>query len=186
MIIEPKRARVTWTYADYRLMPDDGNRHEIIDGELFVTPAPTTIHQAISKRLQFHLMLQLEETGRGIVFNAPVDVLFSTTRTVQPDLLVLHPTRRNIVTKRAIEGAPDLIIEILSPGTAERDQTLKRKLYASEGVREYWLVDPDQHTVEVMTLQEEDYDLHGRFGPGDTVTSVTFALTIPVDPIFAP
>jgi Uma2 family endonuclease len=188
MTTEPRRARVTWRYPDLRLMPEDGQRYEIIDGELVVTPSPTTIHQAISKRIGFQLMLQVEQEGHGIVFYAPVDVRLSDTRVVQPDLLVLRPGRRPFITKRAVECAPDLIIEIGSPSTEERDRTTKQKLYASEGVGEYWLVDPEQHTIEVLLLgaEGEGYSSHGVFGPGQTVASVTFEVAFPVDPVFAP
>lgn len=186
MITEPKRARVTWTYSDLQLMPEDGSRHEIIHGEIFVTPSPTTTHQNISKRIGFQLMLQIEQEGLGIVFYAPLDVLFGDTRVVQPDLLVLSPERRSFVTRRAVECAPDLIIEILSPATEERDRTVKRKLYASEGVGEYWLVDPDQHTIEVLILQDKGYARHDIFGPGQTVGSQTFDVSFAIDPIFAP
>lgn len=186
MSTEPRRARVTWTYSDLHLMPEDGNRYEIIDGELLVTPSPTTTHQTISKRIGFQLMVQIEQEGLGIVFYAPLDVVFGDTRVVQPDLLVLRPERRSFVTRRAVECAPELIIEILSPATEQRDRTAKRKLYASEGVLEYWLVDPQQHTVEVLILQDEGYARHDLFGPGQTVGSVTFEVSFPIDPIFAP
>jgi len=182
---DARPARVTWTYADYRGLSDDGNRYEIIDGELLVTPAPTTTHQKISKRIHFALMAQLEQRGLGVVYYAPIDVIFSETQTVQPDLLVVRAGREGIITERGVEGAPDLIIEILSPRTASTDRTQKQKLYASRGVAEYWLVDPDAHSVEVLTLGDEGYTLRGRFGPGELVSSGLFELDLPIDPIFA-
>lgn len=178
-------ARVTWTYADYRNMPEDGNRYEIIDGDLLVTPAPTTLHQTVSKRIQFALMQQVEQTGLGVVFDAPVDVIFSETHTVQPDLLVVRTSRRAIVSPRGIEGAPDLIVEILSPGTELVDRTTKLKLYAAKGVAEYWIVDAAAHAIEVHALGPVGYELRGRFGPGERVSSGLFTLDLPVDPIFA-
>ena len=181
-----RRAAVTWTYSDLRLFPDDRNRYEIIDGELVVTPSPTTTHQKVSKRIQLALMLQVEGTGAGVVFDAPVDVILADTRVVQPDLLVVAAARRGIITERGIEGAPALVVEILSPSTLRTDRELKRKLYAAAGVAEYWLVDPVGHAVEVLVLDQAEYRLHGRFGPGERVSSTLFPLDLEVDPIFAP
>ncbi|MEE8410546.1 MAG: Uma2 family endonuclease [Myxococcota bacterium] len=183
---QTKPAKIVWTYDDYRLIPDDGFRYEVIDGDLIVTPAPSTLHQAISKRLQMALMLQIEQPGHGVVFNAPIDVIFTSTRTVQPDLLVVATPRRNIVTQRGIEGPPDLIVEIGSPTTESRDRGVKLKLYATEGVREYWIVDPEAHVVEVLALGETGYVTHARHGPGQRVASLIFNLSIEVDPLFAP
>jgi Uma2 family endonuclease len=169
-------AEVIWTYDDYVLLPEDGNRYEVIDGDLHVTPAPTTTHQSVSKRILFELMLQIEQRGHGVVFDAPTDVILSPTQTVQPDLLVVRAPRRGIVTERGIEGAPDLIVEILSPRTAQTDRVIKRKLYASVGVPEYWLVDPSSHTAEVLVLGRRGYRRHALHGPGETVRSTTFDL----------
>jgi Uma2 family endonuclease len=178
-------AEVIWTYDDYVLLPDDGNRYEVIDGELHVTPAPTTTHQSVSKRIQFELMLQIEHRGHGIVFDAPVDVILARTRTVQPDLVVVRTARRAIVSERGIEGAPDLVVEILSPGTEQTDRIVKRKLYASVGVPEYWLVDPSSHAVEVLVLGKRGYRRHALDGPGESARSTTFDLTIDIDLLFA-
>ncbi len=103
-------------------MPPDGRRHEILDGEWVVTPAPNTKHQTVSKLLQFELMLQLERKKLGIVFDAPTDVIFSNTRVTEPDLLVVASSRKNIISERGIEGAPDLVIEILSTSTERTDR----------------------------------------------------------------
>lgn len=183
---DPVRANVEWTYADYRLMPDDGLRYEVIDGDLLVTPAPSISHQRASKRIQTELILQIEHRGKGVVYNAPVDVIFSDRRTVQPDLLVVRAERTSIISERGVEGAPDLIVEILSPSTEKTDREIKRKLYASEGVGEYWLVDPAARTVEVLTLTRSGYDLRDRFGPTDQVESGLFEVNLAIDAIFAP
>ncbi len=180
------RAHVVWTYDDYRQLPDDGKRYEIIDGELFVSPSPTTTHQKVSKRLQFALMTQVENKGLGVVFDAPVDVIFGATCVVVPDLLVMDSTRKNRISERGIEGAPDLIVEILSPSTAKIDQGTKLKLYASEGVQEYWIVDAAACTIEVFGLRADGYHLDRTFGPGDTVVSSIFSIAIPTDDLFAP
>jgi Uma2 family endonuclease len=180
----PEKISKRWSWRDLQLMPDDGLTYEVIDGELYVTPAPSPFHQTVSKRLQLELMLQLERTGRGIVFDAPIDLLFSAERSVQPDLLVLAPEKRPWITGRAIETAPDLVIEILSPSTASRDASIKARLYASEGVREYWIVDPAERTIAVLALAPDGFELRARYGPGDVVRSGVFDLEIPLDPVF--
>lgn len=181
-----QHVKVVWTYDDYRLTPDDGQRYEVIDGDLVVTPAPTTTHQAVSKRIQFQLMLQIEARGRGVVFNAPVDVIFSKTQCVQPDLVVVASARTGIITPRGIEGAPDLVVEILSPSTDAIDRVRKMKLYVERGVREYWIVDATNHSVEVFEPGEDGYRTRSRFGPGDRLMSAVFELDIELDPLFAP
>lgn len=182
--------KVTWTYDDYCLMPDDRNRYEIIDGELIVSPSPTVTHQKVSKRLLHAIMLHVESTGAGIVFAAPLDLILSSTRVVQPDLVVIRPERRSLITERGIEGGPDLIIEIISPSTERTDRELKRKLYAAEGVTEYWLVDPRAHTMEILTLDvvqgESVYRTVARAARGARVSSTIFALTVALDHVFAP
>jgi Uma2 family endonuclease len=177
-------AKVIWTYSDLELMAPDGRRHEILNGEWIVTPAPTTIHQTVSKRVHYELMRQLELAGHGVVFYAPVDVIFSQTRVTEPDLLVVRTSRRNIISERGIEGAPDLIIEILSPTNERNDREIKRKLYADERVPEYWLVDPRTHTIEVLVLAGAEYELKSTFRAGDTARSVGFPFSVGIDGIF--
>jgi Uma2 family endonuclease len=179
------RAHTNWTYADLPT-PEDGYRYEVIDGELLVTPSPTLTHQRVSGRIHVELVLQIQRTGAGSVFHAPTDVIFGDTRVVVPDLVVVLSSRRGILTERGIAGAPSLIVEILSPSTQVTDRERKRKLYASEGVAEYWLVDTEAHTIEVLALDETGYRLHGRFGPGQRVSSTLFPLDLEVDPVFAP
>ena len=137
------------TYEDFLLLPEDGNRHEVIYGEHCMTPAPATRHQRISMRLSGALFTFLEEHPLGEVFAAPIDIVLSETDIVEPDLVFIASARAEIVTEQNIQGAPDLVIEILSPGTRRRDELVKRKLYASFGVREYWIVDPDLDAVRV-------------------------------------
>jgi Uma2 family endonuclease len=168
------------------LLPDDGNRYEVVDGALVATPAPTTTHQTVSKRIQVELILQLERHDIALVHNAPIDVIFSETRSVQPDLVVVRMARRNIVTERGIEGAPDLVVEILSPSTEKTDREVKAKLYASEGVPEYWIADPEAHVIEVHVLGEDGYACAGHYGPGSRVISGLFDVDLEVDAIFAP
>jgi Uma2 family endonuclease len=180
-----ERAHVQWNYDDLRLMPDDGQRYEVIDGDLLVTPAPTTTHQAISKRIQFVLMQQVEQRGLGQVFNAPIDVIFSRTRTVQPDLLVVRTEHAHLITERGVEVAPDLVVEILSASTEHSDRERKAKLYASEGVREYWIVDAAASCIEVYRLGEAGYVLAGKYGPSQRVVSHVFEVDLSVDQVLA-
>jgi Uma2 family endonuclease len=134
--------------------------------------------------LLLELMLQLEKAGHGIVFTAPIDVIFSDTRVAQPDLLVVRTARRNIISERGIEGAPDLIVEIASPRTERADREIKSKLYAAAGVGEYWIVDPRSRRVELFELGATGYGLAHVFGPGTTVRSRSFAVSIEVDALF--
>jgi len=146
MAISFNEPRTKLTYADYVLFPDDGNQHEIINGRHYMNAAPNPRHQTVSRLIQFQLMDQIEMPGHGQVFNAPIDVQFDDFNVVQPDIVVVMKQNR-IVTPTKIKGIPDLVVEILSPSTSERDQCLKKQLYEQNGVREFWIVDTDNHTV---------------------------------------
>ena len=162
------------TYEDYLLLPNDGRRHEIIDGEHFVSPSPNTEHQRISKRLTAAL-LRCEEAGLGEVFYAPYDVVLSIFDVVQPDVLFITPARAYILNDKHAEGAPDLVIEILSESNRQYDEQVKYKTYERLGVLEYWIVDPDGHSVKVFRRTND------RF----TAIPVTDTLTTPLLPGFA-
>lgn len=145
------------TYEEYRLFPDDGRRHEVIDGVHYVSPAPTNPHQAASRHIQFALYSQIELEGRGIVVNAPIDLELDDTNIVQPDLVVVLNDRRSIVTPSRMRGVPNLVVEILSPATAAVDRSLKRALYEGAGVPEYWIVDVEDRRLDRYVLGEETY-----------------------------
>ncbi|MFL6192629.1 MAG: Uma2 family endonuclease [Thermoanaerobaculia bacterium] len=130
------------TYDDYVLIPEDGQRHEIIDGEHYVSPAPAIRHQRLVSRLDRTLGVFVDESGLGEVFVAPCDTLFSRYDIVQPDLLYISNERAGIVTEKNVQGSPDLIVEILSPRTRDRDEGIKLDLYERFGVPEYWIFDP--------------------------------------------
>ena len=149
--------KVKLGYDDYVLFPDDRNRHEIIDGDHFKNPAPNTYHQTVSKRIQYVLYSEIELRDSGVVFSAPVDVQLGAHDIVQPDLVVVLSDSAARVTPSEILGAPDLLIEILSPSTAKSDCELKRRIYERSGVREYWIVDPDSHTVRQLVLKNEGF-----------------------------
>ena len=176
---------IKFTYDDYRNTPDDG-RYELLDGELVMAPAPSLRHQRIDTRLSSLLHVFVTERGLGEVFCPPCDVLLSATDVVQPDLIfVAREQRRILAAGDAVRGAPDLVVEILSPSTAARDRTLKRVLYARHGVREYWLVDPDAETVAVMVLSNDGFKVEAVYGQGQTLTSPTLpGFTVNLDEIF--
>lgn len=136
------------TYEDFLLFPDDGHRHELIDGVHYVTPSPNLRHQELIGRLHLSLGAFLEDRpDRGRLFLSPFDVVFSFHDVVEPDLVYVAPDQLDILTDKNIQGTPALVIEVLSPSTRRRDQKLKRLLYERTGVREYWLVDPEQDRV---------------------------------------
>jgi Uma2 family endonuclease len=147
------------TYADLVATPADGKRYEIIDGKLYVNASPSTYHQQVSRRLQYQLYTQIELTGRGQVIDAPMDVLLGVNDIVEPDLIVILQARRAIIKEPNIQGAPDLLVEILSPSTRGVDRGEKRRLYERSGVPEYWLVDPETNTVDQLVLERGRYGL---------------------------
>jgi len=127
-----------YTYEDFLNFPDDGKRHEIIDGEHYVTPSPDTKHQVIVGNLHLALGNYLKGQPVGAVFLAPFDVVFSDLNVVEPDLLYISRARRAVLTEKHVSGEPDLVVEILSHGTRKTDEVTKRKLYERFGVQEYW------------------------------------------------
>ncbi len=135
-------------------MPDDGKRYEAIDGDLYVTPAPSRRHQWVSGNLERALCRLLQDPGHGWVYHAPIGVEFPDTEEgAQPDIIFVSKARAEILVDEGIRGAPDLVIEIRSPTTAERDRTIKRKLYQRQGVAQYWIVDPDAETIEIWDFE---------------------------------
>ena len=172
-IAETKRKpRVKLTYADYLNAPDD-TRYELLDGELIMTPAPNIPHQDSLFDLGVDLKLLTRRARIGRVFIAPVDVILSDTDVVQPDIMFVSNARAHTITDDNIRGAPDLVVEILSPGTAERDRTFKRDLYARHGVKEYWMVDTVLRQIRQLMLDWDEFRLAGVFGVGDTLVSPT-------------
>ena len=166
------KAKVKFTYEDYRHMPED-KRYELIEGELIMVPSPITAHQRISRKLGFILVEFVQKNNLGEVFYAPFDVVLSGENVVQPDILFVSREHSPIITAENIKGAPDLVIEITSPATEYRDREIKRKLYANYGVREYWLVDPDKETIEVMELSEGGFKTAAVYTKGEKVQSPT-------------
>ena len=167
-----RKPKTKLTYEDYAKTPDD-ERWELIDGELFRMPSPNIAHQRTSMRLLLLMAPFVEDRDLGEVFAAPMDVVLSDTDTVEPDLLFISKERMDIITRLNVQGAPDLVVEIHSPSTAQRDLTAKRELYARYGVKEYWPIDPEARTVRVLLLDDGDFVEVGVYKEGDTVTSPT-------------
>ena len=147
-IIEKKK----YTYDDYLKTPDN-KRYELIEGELYMTPSPITSHQRISRKIEFLLEKFVTENDLGEIFDAPYDVHFDDENVVQPDILFISKDRLNIIGDKNLQGAPDLVIEILSESNAYRDLIQKKKLYARFGVKEYWIVVPGEKTIDIHILK---------------------------------
>lgn len=143
-------------YEDYAKLPDDGKQYELLEGDLLVTPAPTPLHQRVSKRLQRQLEAYFEERAMGEVFDAPLDVILTSRDVFQPDLVVARPDQ---ISARGIEGPPLLLVEIISPTTEERDRVMKANRYAQLRVPHFWLVEPDLPQIECYRLQGNTYEL---------------------------
>ena len=147
-----------WGYEEYSLIPTDGRRHEILGGCHVVSPSPSIYHQLLSGRIQYQLYSQIAVPMRGLILSAPVDVQLSEHDIVQPDLVVILERNAQIVTHSKVLGAPDLLVEILSPSSVSNDRELKRHLYERTGVSEHWIVDPDVKTVSQLVLVGGKYE----------------------------
>jgi Uma2 family endonuclease len=157
------------TYNDYAAI-EDGNRYELVAGQLeLMSPGPTTIHQLVSAELFKRFSDSCESDY--IILPAPIDVILAPTEVRQPDLVVVNRSRMEILSNRGVEGAPDLVVEILSPATLKRDKIDKLKTYAKYGIQEYWIVDPVTGILEQYILSAERYDLINIFQEEEVVTS---------------
>jgi Uma2 family endonuclease len=158
--MSPKSA---FTYRDYEALPNDRRRYEIHDGELCVTPAPSLEHQLIHINLLRVLLRHVPAVAPGLLLSAPLDVILADrpdeTTIVQPDILYIAPDRMSVTSRRGLEGAPTLAVEILSPSTRTIDRVIKRRLYARYGLAFLWLVDPDARSIEAFELQAGRYVL---------------------------
>jgi len=174
-----------YTYEDYLKTPDDV-RYELIEGDLIMAPSPITKHQRISGKIFAFIFTFVMDNNLGEIFSAPYDVLLDDKNVIQPDILFISKDRLNIIGEKNIQGAPDLIIEILSEATAYRDTIQKKRLYTRFGVREYWIVAPDDKLVEVYYLKDEgEYRLLKTYFEKDTIESqVIRGLKIDLNRIF--
>jgi Uma2 family endonuclease len=174
----------TWTYDDLLTLPDDGRRYEIIEGELYEMPAPTSAHAlTIANIISLLIPLLMQLGGRWLT--APLDVFFAGANPVQPDIIVLLPDGQAQIVTRGIEGAPDLLVEVLSPSNRGHDLLTKRALYARAGVREHWIVDPEAKTLEILTLDRDALHSVAIATGADVPTSPLFgSLGISVETLF--
>lgn len=180
---QPK-PKLKFTVQDYMSTPE-GTRYQLLDGEMLLAPSPTQKHQSLLANLYRLVHAFVAEADLGRVWFAPLDVVLSDYDVAQPDLMFVSNERAGIITEANVQGAPDLVVEILSPSTAEYDQGYKRALYGRHEVREYWLVDPDAETVEVLVLGEEGLSPHQVFGTGQTLESPLLAgLSLELEDLF--
>jgi len=186
--MKPAYPGVKLTYDDYVHFPEDGKRHELIDGEHFVTPTPNRKHQAVSSNLLGMIWSHLQQHPVGRVFSAPFDVILSNFDVVEPDLLYISRQRlAEIETSPWVKGAPNLVVEIGSPATRKRDATVKRRLYERFGVEEYWVVDPELETIDVYRSVEGRYERTSQLTleQADVLTTPLLAgLELPLVKIF--
>ena len=176
-----------FTCEDYRLLPEE-KRYELMEGEMLATPAPNVRHQEILGQLFFHLSLCVKAQGLGTLLFSPTDVILANDTVVQPDLLFVSSGRESICDPLGgVHGAPDLVVEILSPATAGRDQVEKRKLYGKHRVREYWIVDPDAKRIEVLSPGARGLETWCVFPADSVLTSAVLpGLRLAVTEIFDP
>jgi Uma2 family endonuclease len=169
-------AQGEWTYEDYRALPDDGNRYEIIEGVLYVVNAPSSDHQTIVTETSAELRNFVKRNHLGRVLIAPFEVhLSSRSRPVQPDVLFVRAERWPSERVAFFEGAPDLVVEVISPSSVRMDRVVKFTAYEAAGVPEYWIVNPHTRTVEVFTLSHGEYALLGEYTNDEVVQSVILA-----------
>jgi Uma2 family endonuclease len=175
------------TYDDLESIPEErpGDRHEIIDGELVVTPSPIPVHQIISANIEYALARLVRESGLGIVLHAPIDIRFTPENVLIPDIIFIAQDRLHIIGPKTIDAAPDLVVEILSPGTRRRDLEIKRALYARFGVQEYWIVDPDARTLSVLALASDKFEPVPGGEGGAIASRVLPGLTLALKDVFA-
>ena len=186
--VNPATPGLKLTYDDLLLLPDDGLRHELIDGEHYVTASPNLRHQRVSGHLFSLIDAWLEEHPIGQVYHAPTDVVFSNVNVAVPDLIYVSNERMaQIATRQNLRGAPELVIEIGSPSTRRRDETIKRRLYERSGIDEYWIVDPETDVVRVYRREETKFNRATELSreAGDVLTTPLLeGLDLPLSRIF--
>jgi len=177
--------RVVLTYADYVTMPDDGRRYEILDGELAVTPSPGRRHQTIVGEIFSLLNGHVKAYSLGQVFVSPFDVILDDTSIVQPDIVYVATSRLGIVAERGVEGAPSLVIEVISPSTRQRDRNAKLQLYARHGVPHVWIIDPDARSADAYVLRSGGYVMETRAAGEESLRAEPFLdFAIPMAPLW--
>ena len=179
------RGRVRFRADDIWDAPEDNNRYEVIDGDLYVTPAPSWLHQSASGTLYGYLWQYIHPRRLGKLVSAPTGVVLDEENGIQPDLIYVSRERMHIISERGVEGAPDLVVEVLSPSTEARDRGIKLRRYAAAGVPHYWIVAPQTRPLEAYRLGEQGYDRTGVYGPGSVFRPELFpGLEIPIDDLW--
>ncbi len=179
------RISTKFSYEDLQHIPPDRNRYEIVDGELFVTAAPIPLHQRIVLNLSADLLEHVRKHRLGQVFVAPLDIVFSPSTVLEPDVIFVSRSRLHVIGEKNLTGPPDLVVEVLSESTATLDREIKPKQYALYGVPEFWRFDPAGKTVEIFRLKEGEYELEATLGFGDTLTSLLFpGLRLPISSLW--
>jgi Uma2 family endonuclease len=169
------RASKRWTYDDLALLPEDGHRHEIIDGKHYLHESPDTKHQRVSLHFILEIGTYLRDYPVGQLYHALLDVVLSQYDVVEPDLMFITNERREIITVKNIQGAPDLLVEILSHSNESHDEVTKHALYERTGVGEYWIVDPARNIVRVFHRNAAGrYEQVAELSENDTLTSPLF------------
>lgn len=180
------RSGVRFKADDIWDTPEDGNRYEVIDGVLYMTPPPIEPHQNAASVLHGHMWPYIRSRQLGRLYFAPIGVVLDDENGIQPDLVFVSAAHLGIIVERGIEGSPDLVVEILSPSTRARDRGVKMRRYAAAGVPHYWIVDPRTRSLEAYRLGAEGYELIGTFGPGAIFQPELFpGLEIPIDELWS-
>lgn len=162
------------TRYDYANLPEFGPRFQLVEGELHMAPAPNRYHQDISRNLEWLLLNYLEDHAIGRVYDAPFDVYLTDLNVFQPDIIFVSKANEHILTDAGAEGAPDLVVEILSPKTARFDKETKREIYARTGVTELWIIDPEPRTLSRFCLRENSQTPVAVLREGDSLASPLF------------
>ncbi len=177
--------RRVYTYQDYLALPDDGRRYEIIKGEIYMSPAPNLEHQRVSGNLFGTIWTYLQTHPVGEVYSAPADVILSDIDVLQPDLIFISKENFDCLTRAHVQGAPDLVVEVLSPGTEKRDRTLKLQKYSEFGAQEYWMANEEKATVEIWRRQGGKLAFHALLDRTQILTTPLLpGLEISLEKIF--
>jgi Uma2 family endonuclease len=175
----------SWTYEDYAALPDDGQRYEIVNGVLVMAPAPTPEHQSIAVRIAYYMFPHVDLAGIGRLLPSPIDVELGPKQVFQPDVVVILNAHLDRIAAKRIIGAPDLVVEVVSPGSGVMDRIAKYAVYAHAGIPEYWIVKPENRTVEVFVLEDGEYRSPGIFTGQATLPSrVVPGLPVRVEQFF--
>jgi len=178
--------KTRYTYADYEKLPE-GSPYQLIGGELIMTPAPIPYHQIVKNNIQFEMSVFVRDKNLGIVLDAPIDVYLSATETYQPDIIFISKERLNIIGEKKIEGAPDIVIEILSPSTAYYDLRHKKRVYEKSGVKEYWIVDPMEKSLELFENLNNEFKLFSKAqNKGLVKSKLLEGFSVETEKVFAP